>query len=76
MRYALVNRKKAVAAGFSELAHKVTFNGMVLNENELRKVDADDLDAAVRLLGGERLVSLSEIKNELNDKNINLKTDK
>lgn len=53
MRYAIVKTELAVKMGFKPIAHRVSADGtqMVLNEQELRRVNKD-IDIAARSLGG------------------------
>ena len=67
MLYALVNKNKAVAKGFSEITHNVYDDDMVVNENELRLL-GDDIDNIARQLGG-RTMTLNEL-SELSRKKI------
>ena len=64
MLYALVNKNKAVAKGFSEITHNVYDDDMIVNENELRLLgdDIDDIDSIARQLGGRTMTF-----NELNE---------
>ena len=59
MLYALVNKNKAIANGFSEITHNVYDDDMVVNENELRLL-GDDIDDIARQLGG-RTMTLNEL---------------
>ena len=59
MLYALIDKNKAVAKGFSEITHNVYDDDMIVNENELR-VLGDDIDSIARQLGG-RTMTLNEL---------------
>ncbi|MGN1229914.1 MAG: hypothetical protein ACI4T5_09740 [Prevotella sp.] len=51
MIYAVVNTKLAENEGFIRILHRTIGDNMVLNENELSRIDGDIEDAA-RKLGG------------------------
>ena len=59
MLYALIDKNKAVAKGFSEITHNVYDDDMIVNENELRLL-GDDIDDIARQLGG-RTMTLNEL---------------
>ncbi len=63
MLYAVIDTTKGEAAGFARLTHTLLDDGkkMILNENELRKVD-DDLSRAAEALGGAT-VTYGEVIN-------------
>ena len=64
MLYAIINTKKGEGQGFLKLSHRLLSNGkkMIVNENELRLVD-EDLMEAVKKLGGTELLTNSELHN-------------
>lgn len=64
MIYAIINTKKGEEKGFLALSHRTLSEGnqMIVNENELRLVD-EDLMEAVKKLGGDKLLT----NRELND---------
>ena len=61
MKYAIIDTKKGEKYGFVTALHITIDKKMIVNENELRLVDADIEDAA-HTLGGE-LMEESEIIN-------------
>ena len=64
MLYSIINTKKGEEQGFIALSHRTLSKGnkMIVNENELRLVD-EDLIEAVKKLGGDKLLTNSEIHN-------------
>ena len=64
MLYAIINTKKGEEQGFLALSHRMLSEGkeMIVNENELRFVD-EDLSEAVKKLGGDKLLTNSELHN-------------
>ena len=64
MIYAIINTKKGEEQGFLALSHRTLSKGkkMIVNENELRLVDEDIIEA-VRKLGGTELLTNSELHN-------------
>ena len=64
MLYAIINTKKGEEQGFLPLSHRTLSKGnkMIVNENELRLVD-EDLIEAVNKLGGTELLTNSELHN-------------
>ena len=64
MLYAIINTKKGEEKGFLALSHRTLSEGnqMIVNENELRLVDKD-LSEAVKKLGGDKLLTNSELQN-------------
>ena len=64
MLYAIINTKKGEEQGFLALSHRTLSEGnkMIVNENELRLVD-EDLMEAVKKLGGDKLLTNSELHN-------------
>ena len=64
MLYAIIDTKKGEGQGFLKLLHRLSSNGnkMIVNENELKMVD-EDLTKAVKKLGGEKLLTNSELHN-------------
>ena len=64
MLYAIINTKKGEEQGFLALSHRTLYKGnkMIVNENELRLVD-EDLMEAVKKLGGTELLTNSELHN-------------
>ena len=64
MLYAIINTKKGEEQGFLALSHRTLSKGnkMIVNENELRLVD-EDLMEAVKKLGGTELLTNSELRN-------------
>ena len=64
MLYAIINTKKGEEQGFLALSHRMLSEGnqMIVNENELRLVDKD-LSEALKKLGGEKLLTNSELHN-------------
>ena len=64
MIYAIINTKKGEEQGFLALSHRTLSEGnqMIVNENELRLVDEDIMEA-VKKLGGKELLTNSELNN-------------
>lgn len=64
MLYSIINTKKGEEQGFLALSHRMLSEGnqMIVNENELRLVDKD-LSEAVKKLGGDKLLTNSELQN-------------
>ena len=64
MLYSIINTKKGEEQGFLTLSHRTLSEGkkMIVNENELRLVDEDIIEA-VKKLGGTGLLSNSELHN-------------
>ena len=64
MLYSIINTKKGEEQGFLALSHRTLSKGnkMIVNENELRLVD-EDLSEAVKKLGGDKLLTNSELHN-------------
>ena len=64
MLYAIINTKKGEEQGFIPLSHRTLSKGnkMIVNENELRLVDEDIIEA-VKKLGGTELLTNSELHN-------------
>ena len=64
MLYAIINTKKGEEQGFLTLSHRTLSKGkkMIVNENELKMVD-EDLMEAVKKLGGTELLTNSELHN-------------
>ena len=64
MLYAIINTKKGDEQGFLSLSHRTLSEGekMIVNENELRLVDEDIIEA-VKKLGGTELLTNSELHN-------------
>ena len=64
MLYSIINTKKGEEQGFLDLSHRTLSKGkkMIVNENELRLVD-EDLIEAVKKLGGDKLLTNSELHN-------------
>ncbi len=64
MLYAIINTKKGEEQGFLALSHRMLSKGnkMIINDNELRLVD-EDLMEAVKKLGGDKLLTNSELHN-------------
>ena len=64
MIYAIINTKKGEEQGFLPLSHIMLSDGnqMIVNENELRLVDEDIIEA-VKKLGGTELITNSELHN-------------
>lgn len=64
MLYSIINTKKGEEQGFLALSHRTLSKGnkMIINENELRLVD-EDLIEAVKKLGGTELLTNSELQN-------------
>lgn len=62
MLYAIINTKKGEEQGFLALSHRILSEGkeMIVNENELRLVD-EDLMEAVKKLGGDKLLTNREL---------------
>ena len=67
MKYSIINTSLGIKAGLSPLSHATSDNGrvMVVNENELRRVDAD-INVAAAKLGGQVLTHY-EVINMLNN---------
>ena len=66
MLYALIDKNKVVAKGFSEITHNVYDDDMIVNENELRLL-GDDIDSIARQLGG-RTMTLNELSEIIKKK--------
>lgn len=64
MLYAIINTKKGEEQGFLALSHRILSEGnqMIVNENELRLVDKD-ISESVKKLGGDKLLTNSELHN-------------
>ena len=64
MLYAIINTKKGEEQGFLALSHRTLSKGnkIIVNENELRLVD-EDIVEAVNKLGGTELLTNSELHN-------------
>ena len=64
MLYSIINTKKGEEQGFIAISHRTLSKGnkMIVNENELRLVD-EDLIEAVKKLGGTELLTNSELHN-------------
>lgn len=64
MLYSIINTKKGEEQGFLALSHRMLSEGnkMIVNENELRLVDEDIIEA-VKKLGGTELLTNSELHN-------------
>ena len=64
MLYSIINTKKGEEQGFLAISHRTLSKGkkMIVNENELRLVD-EDLIEAVNKLGGTELLTNSELHN-------------
>ena len=64
MLYAIINTKKGEEQGFLALSHRTLSKGkkMIVNENELRLVDEDIIEA-VKKLGGTELLTNSDLHN-------------
>ncbi len=65
MKYSIVSTFEAERVGIRKIHHNTNAKGdkMVVNENELRKVNPDIKKAAV-LLGGE-VLSLGEVQEQI-----------
>ena len=64
MLYSIINTKKGEEQGLLALSHITLSEGkkMIVNENELRLVDEDIIEA-VKKLGGTELLTNSELHN-------------
>ena len=64
MLYSIINTKKGEEQGFLAFSHRTLSEGkkMIVNENELKMVD-EDLMEAVKKLGGTGLLTNSELHN-------------
>ena len=64
MLYAIINTKKGEEQGFLAISHRMLSEGnqMIVNENELRLVD-EDLMEAVKKRGGTELLTNGELRN-------------
>ena len=64
MLYSIINTKKGEEQGFLTLSHRTLSKGkkMIVNENELKMID-EDLMEAVKKLGGTELLTNSELHN-------------
>ena len=64
MLYSIIKTKKGEEKGFLAISHRMVSEGnqMIVNENELRLVD-EDLMEAVKKLGGTELLTNSELHN-------------
>ena len=62
--YSIINTKKGEEQGLIALSHRTLSKGnkMIVNENELRLVDEDIMEA-VKKLGGTELLTNSELHN-------------
>lgn len=60
MLYTIVTKEKGTENGFKPENHTCLGDMMVLNENELRKID-DDIEAAAHYIGGT-IMTNSEVK--------------
>ena len=69
MKYSIIKTSLGVKAGFSPQSHATSDKGrvMVVNENELRRVDAD-INVAAAKLGGQVLTH-HEVINSLSNYN-------
>lgn len=67
MIYSVIDTRRGEKAGFLQLTHRLLQDGakMIVNENELRHVDAD-IEAAASSLGGE-LLTWQEVNQMIND---------
>lgn len=63
MRYSIIDKKLGEKQGFNPEHHRLLGERMVVNENELRKVDGN-IEEAARLLGGV-LLTQAEVTNEI-----------
>ena len=63
MRYSIIDKKLGEKQGFNPEHHRLLGERMVVNENELRKVDGN-IEEAARLLGGV-LRTQAEVTNEI-----------
>lgn len=65
MRYSIINSETGEKHGFIPKHHRLAKDGtlMVVNENELKKVNPD-IEEAARILGG-RVLQHGEVINEL-----------
>lgn len=63
MRYSIIDKKLGEKQGFNSEHHRLLGERMVVNENELRKVDID-IEKAARLLGGV-ILTHAEVINEI-----------
>lgn len=63
MRYSIIDKKLGEKQGFNPEHHRFLGERMVVNENELRKVDGN-IEEAARLLGGV-LLTQAEVINEI-----------
>ena len=64
MLYSIINTKKGDEQGFLAISHRTLSKGnkMIVNENELRLLD-EDLMEAVKKLCGTELLTNSELHN-------------
>ena len=64
MLYSIINTKKGEEQGFLAISHRTLSKGnkMIVNENELRLVDEDIMEA-VKKLGGTELLTNSDLHN-------------
>ena len=64
MLYSIINTNKGEEQGFLAISHRTLSKGnkMIVNENELRILD-EDLMEAVKKLGGTELLTNSELRN-------------
>lgn len=67
MLYCIANKQKAIEHGFIEIAHTSVADKIVLNENELRKIN-DDIKKAAEALDGV-LMSLAKVKEYITKAN-------
>ena len=67
MKYSIIKTSLGIKAGLSPQSHATSDNGrvMVVNENELRRVDADIYVAAAKL--GGQVLTHHEVINTINN---------
>ena len=63
MKYSIIDKKLGEKQGFNPEHHRLLGERMVVNENELRKVDGN-IEEVARLLGGG-LLTQAEVTNEI-----------
>lgn len=63
MIYSIIDKRLGEKQGFNPDYHRLLGDKMVVNENELRKVN-DDIEEAAKMLGGV-LLTQAEVTNEI-----------
>lgn len=63
MKYSIIDKAKGEIQGFNPDHHRILGDKMIVNENELRKVNIN-IEEAAKLLGGE-VFTAAEMINEI-----------